>query len=175
LTQTTVLFVAESAEACIEFASIVSFIYRHLSIEELLKDQLTKGGANMDANDVKKVLVDIKSKAASDKAFMAELIENPRGALASMGISLPPEADLVVSDQTDESIVYLNLPPKPEVDSMELSDEQMEQVAGGEIFLFLVPAVVTASSVAAIGAVGYATTKTGQKIGNTIEDNDDGW
>ena len=92
----------------------------------------------MDANDVKKALADVRTKAINDKAFMAELIDNPRNALASMGISLPPETDLVVSDQTDESFVYLNLPPKQVVDSMELSDEQMEQVAGGEIFFFLV-------------------------------------
>ena len=129
----------------------------------------------MDANDVKKALADVRTKAINDKAFMAELIDNPRNALASMGISLPPETDLVVSDQTDESFVYLNLPPKQVVDSMELSDEQMEQVAGGEIFFFLVPAVTLATQVAAIGSVGYAGAKTGEKIGDTIQGNDDGW
>ena len=38
---------------------------------------------------------------------------------------------LIVSDQTDETIVYINIPAKQDLENMELNEEQLEAVAGG--------------------------------------------
>ncbi|WP_229201935.1 hypothetical protein [Arsenicibacter rosenii] len=38
---------------------------------------------------------------------------------------------MVVNDQTDKSKIYVNIPAEPEIESMELSEEQLEAVAGG--------------------------------------------
>lgn len=46
-------------------------------------------------------------------------------------MNLPAGKTLVVRDQTDESTVYINIPVKLNIDDIELSEEQIEVVAGG--------------------------------------------
>jgi hypothetical protein len=38
---------------------------------------------------------------------------------------------IVVEDQTDESVIYLNIPAKVNIDDLTLTEEQLEQIAGG--------------------------------------------
>jgi hypothetical protein len=38
---------------------------------------------------------------------------------------------IVVEDQTDPSIIYLNIAAQPNLDELELSESQLESVAGG--------------------------------------------
>ena len=67
------------------------------------------------------------------------------------GLQVPSGVNLVVNDQTDTSIGYINIPPKPNYDDMELSDEQLEVVAGGEVVLI---AALIGLGGAVIGAAG---------------------
>lgn len=86
-------------------------------------------------NNTKKAIQSVIGKAWEDAHFKAALVENPRNAIKSLtGLDLPADIDLVITDQTNSSKVYINIPPKPNFDNMELSDEQLEVVAGGEIF-----------------------------------------
>ena len=85
-----------------------------------------------------RLIKDINEKCHEDSAFKSALLENPVATLESfMGkeINLPEGKELVVVDQTDDSKVYLNLNAKPNYDSMELTDEQLELVAGGEFIV----------------------------------------
>ncbi len=95
--------------------------------------------------DTKKVIQTVINKAWEDDNFRQELVSNPNAAIASVtGGSVPANYELVVADQTDPATIYLNIPPKPNFDNMELSDEQLEQVAGGEVFIILTIPILTA-------------------------------
>jgi hypothetical protein len=63
----------------------------------------------------------------SDAAFKQRLLAAPAAALAEEGIELPPGVEVRVCENTDR-VLYLTLPPKPRE---ELSDEQLDVVAGG--------------------------------------------
>ena len=74
------------------------------------------------------------SKAWEDAEFRKELLSNPIEAiekLTGVVVVLPEEKELVVVDQTDKSKVYLNIPAEPELENTELTEEQLEIIAGG--------------------------------------------
>lgn len=80
-----------------------------------------------------KAIQTVINKAWEDDNFRQQLVSNPKAAIASAtGEKVPNSLEMVVSDQTDTNTIYINIPPKPDFDNMELSDEQLEQVAGGE-------------------------------------------
>jgi hypothetical protein len=70
----------------------------------------------------------LAARAWADPAFKARLLAEPAAALAEQGIEYPPGVAVEVHENTPTA-VHLTLPPKP---SEELSDEQLDQVAGGD-------------------------------------------
>jgi hypothetical protein len=73
-------------------------------------------------------------RAWEDTQFRNELMANPVGMMEKLTghkISLPEGQKLVVVDQTDTSTVYFNIPTKIDINSSELTEEQLEMVAGG--------------------------------------------
>jgi ABC-type bacteriocin/lantibiotic exporter with double-glycine peptidase domain len=80
------------------------------------------------------VLQAIISKAWEDTNFRKALISNPIEEiekLTGVKVELPEGRELVIMDQTDKSKVYVNIPAEPEMENMELSEEQLENIAGG--------------------------------------------
>jgi hypothetical protein len=80
-----------------------------------------------------KLYSEIVQKAWDDAEFKKELLANPLEAIekhTGKKINLPEGKTLIVRDQTDDATVYINIPSKVEIDA-ELSDEQLEAVAGG--------------------------------------------
>ena len=76
----------------------------------------------------------IISKAWEDIDFRKNLIMDPITAIESLTgakIILPEGKTLVVNDQTDKSMVYMNIPIEPSIEDIELSEEQLEIIAGG--------------------------------------------
>ena len=67
------------------------------------------------------------AKAWADDDFKQRLLADPAAVLQAEGITMPPGVELRAVENTDTKL-YLTLPPKP---SDELSDEQLNQVAGG--------------------------------------------
>jgi hypothetical protein len=63
-----------------------------------------------------------------DEAFKARLLADPGPTLAEQGMSVPPGVEVRVHESTP-TLVHLTLPPAP---SEELSDEQLDAVAGGD-------------------------------------------
>jgi hypothetical protein len=109
--------------------------------------------------DNQKAIQTVVNKAWDDPKFLADLVASPKAAIAaSTGVKIPDDVDIVVFNQTDAKKVYINIPPKPDFDNMELSDEQLEQVAGGVSPVFVVTFALAAS--AGISAQG-ATIATG--------------
>jgi hypothetical protein len=93
----------------------------------------------MDITNGQKVYGEIVQKAWDDNQFKNNLMSNPVETIEKFTgnkMNLPEGQTLVVKDQTDESIVYLNIPRKIDTESLELTDEQLEMVAGGTDVLF---------------------------------------
>jgi hypothetical protein len=75
------------------------------------------------------------SKAMADEAFKSELISNPKAVIArEIGQELPEGVEIEVLEPTRKKL-YLVLPLKVESGEMpsdELSNEQLDAVAGGK-------------------------------------------
>jgi hypothetical protein len=87
----------------------------------------------MEFTEEQKMYAEIVQKAWEDTDFKNELVANPVAAIEKLTgkkLNLPEGKTLVVRDQTDESTVYINIPAALEMDA-ELSEEQLEAVAGG--------------------------------------------
>ena len=72
-------------------------------------------------------------KSVEDEAFRQRLMEDPKGAVEQeLGSRLPEEVRMVAVEETQDTI-YLVLPSTPMAsrESGELSDQQLESVAGG--------------------------------------------
>ena len=88
--------------------------------------------------------------------FKERFIKNPHATIEEMvGHSLPRDNNYIVEDQSDSSTIFLNIPAKKELDTLELSDEQLELVAGGEIGIVGTCLIIGGICVAA-GAIGAA-------------------
>lgn len=70
----------------------------------------------------------IVAKAWSNEAFKQRLLADPAAVLRAEGITVPAGSELRIFENTDK-VINLTLPAKPAVS--ELSDEQLQSVAGG--------------------------------------------
>ncbi|MEM6319315.1 MAG: NHLP leader peptide family RiPP precursor [Bacteroidota bacterium] len=108
--------------------------------------------------DTKKIVQTVINKAWDDADYRKALVANPNQAIEmATGERVPERFDLVVTDQTDPETIYLNIPAQPNYDDMELSDEQLEQVAGGEIFF--IATIVLSSIIPTTVAIGVEVGK----------------
>jgi hypothetical protein len=76
----------------------------------------------------------IISKAWEDIDFRKSLLTDPIIAIENLTgakIIIPEGKTLVVNDQTDKSRVYMNIPSEPNIEDIELTEEQLEIIAGG--------------------------------------------
>jgi hypothetical protein len=87
---------------------------------------------NQAQENSEKNLKTIISKCWEDEAFKQELIANPVQAIEKLsGQPLDLKGKrIVVADQTDTSVAYLNIPANPA--DMELTDLELEAIAGGK-------------------------------------------
>ncbi|MCI4650685.1 TOMM propeptide domain-containing protein [Phaeodactylibacter sp.] len=72
----------------------------------------------------------------NNEDFKNRLIASPVETLEDFkGQKLSPDMKkIVVSDQTDPNIIFINIPPRVNLDDLELSDEQLEMVSGGIVW-----------------------------------------
>jgi hypothetical protein len=87
-----------------------------------------------------KIWNSVVAKAWEDESFKQELVASPLEAIRKftgidVGKNLPEGTTVVIRDQTDPSKIYLNIPRKVEFSDLQLTDEQLEAVAGGEIMV----------------------------------------
>lgn len=88
----------------------------------------------MEQKKEEEVLRLVISKAWEDVNFRKSLIADPIKAIENLTgakIVLPEGKTLVVNDQTDKSKVYMNIPSEPNIEDIELTEDQLEIIAGG--------------------------------------------
>ena len=72
----------------------------------------------------------IVTRAFEDEGFKKQLLEDPKAAIAGeLGLEVPESVNIHVQEE-DARNFYLTIPLNP--DSVELGDELLEAVAGGE-------------------------------------------
>jgi hypothetical protein len=110
--------------------------------------------------EMQKAILTVINKAWDDAQFLATLVASPKAAIATAtGLKVPDDVDIVVSNMSDANKVYITIPPKPNFDDMELTDEQLEQVAGGEVAATIVLSLMAASAVVSGGVTVNAANK----------------
>jgi hypothetical protein len=73
----------------------------------------------------------VLDRALADPDFRRELIERPQQSLSTLyGVTIPESAQVRVLEESDDSH-YVVIPPDMSSLSEELTDEQLEAVAGG--------------------------------------------
>jgi len=90
----------------------------------------------MDNTREEKILEQIIAEAWRNPTFKQELMANPQKAVKELtgeNFNLPAGKTLEVCDQSKSGVLYLNIPPKPSMDNVELTEDQLEVVAGGGI------------------------------------------
>jgi hypothetical protein len=98
-----------------------------MELTNILKMELT--------ND-QKILDVIVKKAWEDSAFKSNLIARPLATIENFlgySIHLPEGKNIAFVDQTDSSTIFINIPAELIMDDVELNEEQLDIIAGGEI------------------------------------------
>lgn len=94
----------------------------------------------MKATEQQKLYIGLIQKAWEDEKFKKDLLENSLQTIESFTgeeLYLKDGQKILVEDQTDESVIYFNIPRKMSFEDVELSEEQLEAVSGGGFFDFL--------------------------------------
>ncbi len=95
----------------------------------------------MQSNDhqpsaLQEVYNQVISKCWEDESFKQALIADPVATIerfTGRQVSLPEGTQLVVNDQTDARFAHINIPPQPNMEDVELTEDQLDVVAGGVI------------------------------------------
>ena len=88
----------------------------------------------MEFTQEQKLYAEIVQKAWEDENFKKALVANPIEAIEKLTgkkLNIPEGKALLVRDQTDENTIYLNIPVKPNLENVELSEKQLDAFAGG--------------------------------------------
>lgn len=88
----------------------------------------------MELTEEQKLIQTIAQKASEDIVFKQSLITNPKKTIENFtgkDFNLPKEKTIKVYDQSDASIIYINIPPSQVEEDVELSEEQLDFISGG--------------------------------------------
>lgn len=100
---------------------------------------------------------ELATKAWQDDTFMEELRTQPKMVIfKEYGVQIPDHVDLKVIEESSNTL-YIRIPPNPS--DVELSDEQLELVAGGEV-------AATAVISAIVGIIGITVGVAGISVGS---------
>ena len=82
------------------------------------------------------------TEAWENETFKQELINDPVMAIEKLTgekVQLPEGKTLTVSDQMDNSTIYINIPSKTSLENVELNEDQLDAVSGGTLPPWTIP------------------------------------
>ncbi|WP_299674875.1 NHLP leader peptide family RiPP precursor [uncultured Dokdonia sp.] len=88
----------------------------------------------MELTREQKLLQTLIQKAWEDVDFKEYLKRSPLEAIQTLTgeqLNLPEDKTILVTDQSSQDVIYINIPAQPCTDDLELTEEQLEIVAGG--------------------------------------------
>ncbi len=92
------------------------------------------------------ILIELNKRTFTDPEFKKQYLEDPKSVIEkTLGIKLPNDFEVAIHENTPKKLnIALSLDPS----SLELSDEQLELVAGGFIATLIatIPAIISASA-----------------------------
>src|ERR1700677_1580107 len=101
----------------------------------------------------------LTEKAWKDSEFKTQVVTDPKGVFESyFGHKLPEQLKIFIHEE-DANTLHFTIPPTPS-NLAELSDEDLEKVAGGTDIAMTVLFAVTVAGVAAASAIGTASALT---------------
>ena len=104
----------------------------------------------------------IRKQSVKNAAFRAEFLADPKAVIEKYSGEPMGDVSVYVHEQTSDAIHFV-LPPDPATMDDELSDEDLEKVAGGE---FVIGLAVIATIAASVGAgVSTANDQTQRRHG----------
>ena len=62
-------------------------------------------------------------------------------------MTIPKGKKIVVEDQTESNVIYINIPQKVNIDEFELTEEQLETVSGGVAWLAVIGVVAAGAQI----------------------------
>jgi len=80
------------------------------------------------------LLKTLVEKAWESAEFKNQLVNNPELAIQQLTgkkVAFPENTKVIAEDQSNENIIYFNIPAEPNFDELELTEEQLELIAGG--------------------------------------------
>jgi len=80
----------------------------------------------------------VVTRAWEDPVFKKQLILDPKNAIESIKgseLHVPSGKEIKIVDQSDDKYIYINIPKRPEMKEMELSDKQLDEVSGGRAYV----------------------------------------
>jgi hypothetical protein len=94
----------------------------------------------------------IIAQAWKDEAYKQELFSNPKAVIErEFGVQMPAEVSVRVMEENPTNL-YFVLPMRPDLSEVELSEEQLEGVAGGIAPLVAVAGIAVAAGATVFGA-----------------------
>ena len=92
-------------------------------------------------NEQRKTRKDIETQiiaqAWKDDAYKQEILSNPKTVVErEFGVQLPDELNVHVMEENSTNL-YFVLPARPNLSNAELSEDQLEAIAGGNTFDFV--------------------------------------
>ncbi|MCC5789718.1 MAG: NHLP leader peptide family RiPP precursor [Opitutales bacterium] len=104
--------------------------------------------------EFQKTLETIYAQCAKDKAFRQRFVADPKAVIQEQGIELPSQLKFKVVENQKPNVLTLHLPPKP---TQELSDEELESVAGGTSFFQSIASTMFSISSGMTSGLGKST------------------
>ncbi|WP_281638433.1 hypothetical protein [Flavobacterium marginilacus] len=89
----------------------------------------------MELTNDQKILDVLVKKAWKDPTFKNDLITRPVATIENFlgrPIHLPEGKSITFVDQTDSSTIFINIPAEINMEDVELSEEQLDTVSGGD-------------------------------------------